>query len=188
MRGIGSVGNRFVRLITLRTMDLRGRQITLRPLGAGDGATLAEILAEPAVARWWGAWDLARVERDLIAPDPAEARFAIEHDGVVVGYLHAAEENEPDFRHASVDLFLRTAAQGRGLGPDALRTIAAHLIDDRGHHRITIDPAVANTHAIAAYARVGFRPVGVMRAYERMPDGTWIDALLMDLLAAELVR
>jgi aminoglycoside 6'-N-acetyltransferase len=47
---------------------------------------------------------------------------------------------------------------------------------------------VANEPAIAAYTRVGFRPVGVMREYQRMPDGSWVDALLMDLLAAGLVR
>jgi aminoglycoside 6'-N-acetyltransferase len=51
---------------------------------------------------------------------------------------------------------------------------------------VTIDPAAANTRAIAAYAKVGFRPVGVMRKYERGPDGTWHDGLLMDLLREEL--
>jgi aminoglycoside 6'-N-acetyltransferase len=30
--------------------------------------------------------------------------------------------------------------------------------------------------------------VGVMRQYERGADGSWHDGLLMDLLAAELVR
>jgi aminoglycoside 6'-N-acetyltransferase len=78
--------------------------------------------------------------------------------------------------------------QGRGLGPDAIRVLAAYLIDERGHHRITIDPAAANTHAISAYGRVGFRAVGVMREYQQLADGTWVDALLMDLLAPELVR
>ncbi len=42
--------------------------------------------------------------------------------------------------------------------------------------------------AIAAYAKLGFRPVGIMRRYQRMTDGRWVDALLMDLLADELVR
>jgi aminoglycoside 6'-N-acetyltransferase len=28
--------------------------------------------------------------------------------------------------------------------------------------------------------------VGVMRAYQRFPDGTWQDGLLMELLADEL--
>ena len=53
-------------------------------------------------------------------------------------------------------------------------------------HRITIDPAAANTAAIRAYEKVGFRPVGVMRSYERGPDGTWHDGLLMELLAGEV--
>ena len=51
---------------------------------------------------------------------------------------------------------------------------------------MTIDPAAANTRAIRAYEKIGFRPVGVMRQYERAPDGTWRDGLLMDLLAGEL--
>jgi RimJ/RimL family protein N-acetyltransferase len=77
---------------------------------------------------------------------------------------------------------------GRGLGPDAIRTLATHLIDDRGHHRLTIDPAADNEAAIRAYTKVGFRPVGIMRAYQRMANGTWVDAPLMDLIAEELVR
>ncbi len=72
--------------------------------------------------------------------------------------------------------------------PTSTTTLATHLIDDRGHHRLSIDPAAANARAIAAYAKVGFRPVGIMRRYQRLADGTWVDALLMDLLADELVR
>ena len=115
--------------------------------------------------RWWGDFDLERVKADLLGGDPDEEASSIEHEGAVVGYIQAAEENEPDFRHAGIDLFLADRpAQGRGLGPDAIRTLAAHLIDDRGHHRLTIDPAADNEPAIAAYAKVGFRPVGIMRA------------------------
>ncbi|HXI44982.1 MAG TPA: GNAT family protein, partial [Candidatus Acidoferrales bacterium] len=68
----------------------------------------------------------------------------------------------------------------------AIRTLARYLIEGRGHHRLTIDPSAANERAIKAYERVGFRRVGVMRSYERGPDGTWHDGLLMDLLADEL--
>jgi aminoglycoside 6'-N-acetyltransferase len=112
----------------------------------------------------------------------------IAHEGQIVGYIQAVEEDEPDFRSAGIDFFLRTGAQGRGLGPDAIRTLASYLIDERRHHHLTIDPAAANTRAIVAYAKLGFRPVGRMRQYQRMADGRWIDALLMDLLADELVR
>jgi aminoglycoside 6'-N-acetyltransferase len=162
--------------------------VRLRPVSPGDTAILAAILGEPAVAAWWGVFDTERVARDLIAGDPDEEGFAIELDGRVIGYIQAVEETEPDFRHAGIDLFLATDVQGQGLGPDAIRALAVHLIDARGHHRITIDPAADNVRAIAAYAKVGFRPVGVMRRYQRLPDGRWVDALLMDLLADELVR
>jgi aminoglycoside 6'-N-acetyltransferase len=49
-----------------------------------------------------------------------------------------------------------------------------------------IDPAAANGRAIRSYAKVGFRPVGVMRQYERGRDGRFHDGLLMDMLRAEL--
>jgi len=173
---------------TLRRMELHGRQVALRPVAPADAPALAAILAEPSVARWWGTFGLARVEADLAGGHPDEEGFAIVVDVVCVGYIQAVEETEPDFRHAGIDLFLATAVQGRGLGPDAIRTLATHLIDDRGHHRLTIDPAAGNEAAIRAYTKVGFRPVGIMRAYQRMADGQWVDALLMDLLAEELVR
>ncbi len=169
-------------------MELRGREVTLRTPLATDVPRLAEILGEPSVAAWWGEFDRDRVAAELIDARHDEEGFVIEHEGEVIGYIQVAEENEPDFRHAGIDLFLRTDAQGRGLGPDAIRTLAIHLIDDRGHHRLTIDPAADNVRAIAAYAKLGFKPVGRMRAYQRMPDGHWIDGLLMDLLADELVR
>jgi aminoglycoside 6'-N-acetyltransferase len=169
-------------------MELRGRIVMLRPPQAADAERLAAILAEPSVAAWWPAFDVDRVTAELIAERADEEGFAIEHEGAVVGYLQIAEETDPEFRHASIDLFLATVAQGRGLGPDAIRAAAIHLIDERGHHRLTIDPAADNERAIAAYSKLGFRPVGVLRSYQRMADGHWADGLLMDLLASELVR
>ena len=74
-----------------------------------------------------------------------------------------------------------------GVGTDAVRTLARHLITDHGHHRIEIDPAADNDPAIRCYTKVGFRPVGIRRRSERGTDGSWHDALLMDLLAEELI-
>ena len=65
--------------------------------------------------------------------------------------------------------------------------MARWLVRECGHHRLTIDPAAANAAAIRCYRKVGFRPVGIMRAYWRDPHtGDWRDGLLMDLLAQEL--
>ncbi len=169
-------------------MELQGREVTLRSTTPADAPALAAILAEPEVARWWGRFDLDRVVADLIEHDPDEYGFVIEYGGQAIGYIQAVEETEPDFRHAGIDLFLRTDVHGRGLGPDAIRALATWLLDSRGHHRLTIDPAADNVRAIAAYAKLGFKPIGTMREYQRMVNGQWVDALLMDLLAAEFVR
>ncbi|GAA4561756.1 GNAT family protein [Micromonospora coerulea] len=165
---------------------LRGRAVTLRPATDADVSALAAIRATPEVRHWWrGDDDLAEAVRADLVDDDLTV-YAIEHDGRVVGAIQWYAEPDPDYRHAAMDIFLDPAVRGAGLGGDAIRTLARHLIDEHGHHRFTIDPAAANTAAIRAYAKVGFRPVGIMRRYERGADGRWHDALLMDLLADEL--
>jgi aminoglycoside 6'-N-acetyltransferase len=67
-------------------------------------------------------------------------------------------------------------------------TLARYLIDERGHHRLTIDLAADNAAAIRTYEKIGFRAVGLMREYWRLPEGTWRDGLLIDLLALEFER
>jgi aminoglycoside 6'-N-acetyltransferase len=154
--------------------------MVLRPLAPGDEAELLRIHATPEVARWWGEPDEGFPWTD----EPDSTRLTIEVGGSVAGMIRFSEEPDPKYRHASVDLFLDPAFHGRGLGTEAVRRVVRHLLDELGHHRITIDPAAANTAAIRAYEKVGFRPVGVMRRYERDADGEgWHDGLLMELLA-----
>jgi aminoglycoside 6'-N-acetyltransferase len=157
----------------------------LRPLDDDSVERLAAIVAEPGVREWWGTIDdPQRTRRDLRNEGAA---FAIDVNGAVAGWLGFSEENEPDYKHSGLDIFLAPEFQDRGFGRAALWLAARWLIDERGHHRLTIDPALHNRRAIAAYAAIGFRPVGVLRRYERGFDGRWHDGLLMDLLAEELV-
>jgi aminoglycoside 6'-N-acetyltransferase len=166
-------------------MELHGERVVLRPLRVDDAPRLAEFGADPEVARWWPGID----EAELI--DKAEGRddttcFAVLHEDEVVGLIQYYEYPNPDYRHANIDIFLGPAYHDRGLGADAVRTLARHLVRDRGHHRLTIDPVTHNARAIRSYEKAGFRRVGVMREYQREPDGTWSDGVLLDLLAREL--
>ena len=165
---------------------LEGPGLRLRPATPADLPALAELLAEPEVARWWVHEPLDAAVAELLEVDDDTVILALEVDGAVAGLIQFSEELTPDYRHAGIDLFVGTAWQGRGLGPAAIRLVARHLFEVRGHHRLTIDPALANERAIRAYEKVGFRRVGVMRRYERGSDGTWHDGLLMDLLREEL--
>jgi RimJ/RimL family protein N-acetyltransferase len=153
----------------------------LRPLAVADAAELRRILLTPEVGRWWDAPD-----DNFPWDEPESTRLTIEVDGKVAGMIQYWEESEPKYRHAAIDLFLDPALHGRGLGTEAVSRVVRLLIDERGHHRLTIDPAADNAAAIRCYEKVGFRPVGVMRSYERdAGGGGWHDGLLMELLAGE---
>ena len=112
--------------------------------------------------------------------------YVIEVEGALGGMIQSREETDEDYRHAGIDISVAPRLHGTGVAVDALRTLARHLIDHDGHHRLTIDPAAHNARAIACYQKLGFQPVGILRQYERGADGTWHDGLLMDLLADEL--
>jgi aminoglycoside 6'-N-acetyltransferase len=165
---------------------LVGRRVTIRPGGPQDVPRLRAILAEPSVAQWWGEPDpVTAIEADLRGGD-CTVLLVMEIDGQVAGGIQYVEENDPMYRHAGIDIYLGDRFQGHGAGTEAVGLLARFLFERRGHHRLTIDPAAANIRAIRSYAKVGFRPVGVMRQYERGGDGQFHDGLLMDLLREEL--
>ncbi|MFJ8441539.1 aminoglycoside 6'-N-acetyltransferase [Kitasatospora griseola] len=156
-------------------MELRGAEVVLRPVAVGEEEVLDRIVREPEVAAWWS------------PPEDFGRMLAVVLHGELIGAIQYQEETDPEFRHAGLDVFLTARHHGKGLGTDAVRTLARWLVHDRGHHRLTIDPAAANTAAIRSYRKVGFKPVGIMRSYWRdHRTGVWQDGLLMDLLAEDL--
>lgn len=170
--------------------ELRTPRLILRPPQPGDARPLLRHLTSPEIARWWPGYDSRRVWDELIVGDEEATMLVVEHaaDGEVAGLIQFAEQDDPDYRHASLDLFLGPDFQGRGLGEEAIRAVVEFLFDERGHHRLTIDPAADNQRALRTYEKVGFRRVGTLREYERGPDGTWHDGILMELLASDYVR
>jgi aminoglycoside 6'-N-acetyltransferase len=153
-------------------------RVALRPLAEGDEPELIRIHGTPEVVRWWG-----RPGPDFPWDEPNSTRLVIEVDGAIAGLIEFWEETEPRYRHATIDVFVDPALHGRGVGTEALRQVIRQLVGERGHHRLTIDPAVDNARAIHVYEKVGFRPVGTLRKYERDVDGPgWHDGLLMELV------
>lgn len=159
--------------------DLHGERVVLRPVREDDVPALLAIASQPEVVRWWG----EPAAGFPLGDDPDATRFAILVEGEVTGMIQYGEELEPDYRHAWIDVFVDPARHGRGIGTDAVRTLFDRLVAERGHHRVTIDPATANAAAIRSYEKAGFRPVGTMRSAWRDPQGAWQDVLLMERLA-----
>ena len=165
-----------------------GARVHLRSATRDDIPALVRIRETPEVFEHWRGGDDLRAAVEADFAEPGIHPYVIEYAGQVVGWIQWQAEEEPDYRHASIDIYLDPAVRGQGVGPDAVATVAHHLFREHGHHRIEIDPAAHNEAAIRAYAKVGFQPVGITRRSERGPDGTWHDGLLMDLLVGELRR
>jgi aminoglycoside 6'-N-acetyltransferase len=155
------------------------QRVALEPVRAEHAERLRALRRTPEVARWWDPaaedWPLD-VEPDL-------HKLAVVVDGEVGGYIQFWEEPDPSSRHADVDIFLGPESQDRGIGTEAMRAVVRHLIEDRGHHRITLGTSVHNERAIHVYEKVGFRRVGVMRKSNRSHiTGEWEDEYLMELV------
>ena len=127
---------------------VRGRLTTLRPADADDVDRLVAWHADPEVARYWDDETFTRAEmEERLARRDVEA-WIVEEAGEPVGYLQV---HAGGARHVPVP-----AARGRGLGPDAARAMAEHLLDERGRARVTVDPYAWNEGAVRAWERAGF--------------------------------
>ena len=152
---------------------MRDGDLVLRPFRPADAEALARLLREPEVKRWWYDEDFDR-----------DNGWVIEARGEFAGWIQYEEEPYEWYPSVALDIALTTAFHGQGYGPRALRLAIEHFVA-MGHHRFTIDPDVENERAIRSYAKVGFRPVGVLRSHGRKPAGGWHDSLLMDLIVLD---
>jgi aminoglycoside 6'-N-acetyltransferase len=153
--------------------------VQLEPVRAEHAERLRALRESPEVARWWDpppeGWPLEVEENDT--------HLAVVVDGDVVGYVQYWEEPDPTGRYADVDIFLGPGSQDRGLGTEVMRMVVRRLIEERGHHRITLSTSVDNARAIHVYEKLGFRRVGVMRKSSRRDlSEEWEDEWLMELV------
>ena len=166
--------------------------ITFRPLEPGDLPLIFRWLRDPEVSRWY--WDVTELsDEDLAAKweprtqeDELVDRFIMLVGGMAIGEIqtnrgadfpvHQAEIGIP--QAAGVDLFIgEKDYRHRGFGADILKAfISGVVFEDRQIQTCTIDPEPANTIAIRAYEKAGFRHV---RTYFSAAAG--VDVYLMRL-------
>lgn len=136
---------------------ISGERSVVRPATVTDAEMFSRWHADPAVAAYW--------DGKTYTPDEVRARldrphvdtYVVEADGLPVGYLQAWFGQSADV--SGLDMFLIPEARGRGIGPDAARTLARWLLERGGRRRLTVDPYLWNARAVAAWKKAGFRPV-----------------------------
>jgi aminoglycoside 6'-N-acetyltransferase len=144
---------------------------TIRPATAQDVDLLVAWHLDPEVARFWDDETYTREELEAKLARENVDSFIVEEAGAPVGYIQAWTD---DGRSGGMDMFLAPEARGRGLGPDAARSLARHLRDGRRWNPVTVDPYLWNDVAVRAWQRAGFEPVG-----EREPDEDHRDRWLL---------
>jgi aminoglycoside 6'-N-acetyltransferase len=135
---------------------VRGRLTSLRPAGSDDVDRLVAWHADPDVARYWDGETFTRRQmEERLEREDVEA-WIVEEATEPIGFLQVHPEG--------LDMFLIPAARGRGLGPDAARAMAEHLVRERGRERVTVDPYAWNESAVRAWERAGFVEVSRQEA------------------------
>jgi aminoglycoside 6'-N-acetyltransferase len=133
-------------------IPVRGEQTMLRPVEEADIDLLLVWHADPEVMRFWDGKTFTRETMLVRLARPDVTPYLVLADGVAVGYLQVWWDAEG----GGLDMFLEPAARGRGLGPDAARAMAQHLLDDRGWARVTVDPYAWNEQALRGWRNAGF--------------------------------
>jgi aminoglycoside 6'-N-acetyltransferase len=152
---------------------MRDGEMELRPFREDDAEAIVALLTEEQVKRWWPDVDYDR-----------DNGWVVTVDETLAGWVQYDEEPYEWYPSVAFDIALTSALHGQGYGRRVLGLAIEHFLA-KGHHRFTIDPNPDNARAIRCYEAVGFKPVGIMRAYERNPDGGWNDGLLMDLVVRD---
>jgi len=142
---------------------------------AGDLPLMLQWLETPHMREWWGEPDVELgYIRDMIEGRDTTRPFIFSADGEPTGYIQywfiGDHQNaawiadhpwlaELPSDAVGVDLSIGEPKNlAKGIGSAVLRTFAQRLVE-QGYRTIVIDPDPANTRAVRAYEKAGFRPV-----------------------------
>ena len=171
---------------------LKGEQIYLTTLDADNAETARRWINDPGINRWLLAGQVP-VSKEAEAAfyrttetSPSEYLFEI-HLLSDDSYIGNCGLSDVDLRHSHAEVGIvigDEAAQGRGLGRDAIVTLLRFGFDTLGLHRIQIRHTVGNDRAAHLYPSIGFLPVGREREH-LFVRGAWRDEIALDMLDRE---
>jgi RimJ/RimL family protein N-acetyltransferase len=167
---------------------LRTERLNLRRPIASDIADRATLGRDPEIYRMLGAdvsklatltEDQAKAWVENIASHPAA--WVIEYQGRAIGEVLLDNFVEADQRAGLIIGILDPEALGKGLGTEALKSIAAFSFATLGLHKLSMRVLAFNTRAIRAYERVGFIREGLERESALIGE-VWHDDVIVGLL------
>jgi aminoglycoside 6'-N-acetyltransferase len=102
---------------------LEGERVTVRDMEKDEVDAILAMRRRPEIVKWWGRGDNWPAD---MGPD--DQMLTIEVDGELAGYLQVYEEvGDPNWRWASLDIFVSPDLIGKGFGTEALRLAIEYL-------------------------------------------------------------
>jgi RimJ/RimL family protein N-acetyltransferase len=159
----------------------------IRPAEPSDAAALVALLrsvgAEPE------GWLLSDPSRRSVAAERRYVRSVRRHpdatllvaevDGEIVGRLSLARDPHPSSAHvADFGITVAASHRRRGIGT-ALLAAADEWARGAGIRKLELHVFPHNDAAIALYEKAGYVREGYRTAHYRLPDGRFVDAVLM---------
>lgn len=170
-------------------MELRDRDLVLRPWAEGDVSALVDACNDPLIAHWIPTIPHPYTEEDAIAFIRGEVRsdheaMGVELGGRVVGGIGLGLSSR-GYR-ASVGYWIAAPARGRGICTRALRLLSRHALEELQLPSVQLVTDPDNVASQRVAEKVGFQREGVLRAHLRHPDGRIRDSVMFSLLPGEL--
>jgi RimJ/RimL family protein N-acetyltransferase len=171
-------------------MDLRDREIDLRPWTIDDVPALVDACNDPEIRHWIPMIPRPYTEQDARAFIRGEVtgdqhQFAITENGRVVGSIGLSVNQTS--RNGHIGYWCASAARGRGVTTRALRLLSRHALEELKLERLELITDPDNRASQRVAEKVGFQREGVLRSHLLHPDGRRRDSVMFSLLPGELV-
>jgi L-amino acid N-acyltransferase YncA len=161
-----------------------GAPLRLRAATPADAAVICEIYNQGIRDRVATLETEERTPEEraqwLTARGPRHPVIVADRDGTVVGWASLNVFNaRRAYEHvADLSIYVEREWRGRGVGRQLLEALVARA-RELGFHKLVLAAFPWNAAGMRAYARAGFREVGIYREQGRL-DGRWVDTIVME--------
>jgi len=170
-------------------MNIETKRLVLRSVEPKDARFLADLVNDPDVRNFLGAYSLvfpvsvdmeSRWIETSTKTDDSNMIVTLRDRSVPIGLLSLKDSNQ---RNSSIHLaiILRKKSWDKGYGTEAIIGVLDLLFDRMNMHRVWLRVADYNKRAIACYKKCGFKIEGTLRE-DHFSGGKWRDSYVMSVL------
>ena len=174
-------------------IELRGKHANLVPLSPTHAPALADASRDGEL---WKLWYTSVPSPDGMAAEIAR-RLSLQAAGSMLPFSVLDAGGTPvgmtsfmhiDARHRRVEIgstWYATRVQRTALNTDCKRMLLAHAFDSLDCIAVELRTHRLNTRSRRAIERIGAQLDGILRAHQRLPDGTLRDTAVYSITASE---